>query len=387
MKKIVVFFLLLNIKVFSQCPVKAYAYPSSIFCGDSTTLSALHSISQPLNANFNSGSIGDLLLTTPDAIVVDNNDTVYDCFGKAPEGSHFLFMSTSTDTPRYVQTKPLDLLQDGAIGGTICFMMRYGYQVGFGSNTDKCEGIEGVTEGVHLEYFTAILNQWVEMKYWNPNTTGSILDGGHDSILTSWNRYCYKIPIEALTHSTRFRFIQKDSNGIGFDAWAMDDISIILDIEGYKFDWTHDNLPSNVTSETPLVAPTTDTTYTVFYSNGKNSCSSDVKVSVLPPRDLKTATAECLCSHLYIPNAFTPNNDGLNDIFLPITFNVIEYELGIYNRYGSCVFKTKKYEEGWNGKINNTGDLLPQDVYLYYITITNFDRKIHFYVGNIVIIK
>lgn len=387
MKKIVIFLIFLNLKVFSQCPIKVYGYPSSIFCGDSLNLSALHSISQPLNANFNSGNIDDLLIATTNARVVDSTDTVYSCFGHAPEGSHFLFMTTSTDTPRYVQTKPLDLLQDGAVGGTLCFMMRYGLQKGLGSDNDLCEGIEGITEGVYLEYYTATKNSWFEINYFNPNTTGDPILGGLDSVLTNWNRYCFKLPQEAMTNSTRFRLIQKDCNGAGFDAWAIDDFSIVLDIEGYKFDWLHDNLPPNVTSETPLVAPTSDTTYTVYYSNGKNSCSGEIKINVLPPRDIKTASAECLCSHLYIPNAFTPNNDGINDIFLPITFNVIEYELEIYNRYGLCIFKTKNYQEGWNGRINNSNEPQQQDVYLYNIKIRNFDKKLHYYIGNIVIVK
>lgn len=387
MKKILFFFIFLNLKAFSQCPVKAAAFPSSIFCGDSITLSAISSISRPINANFNNDSISDLLITTSNAKIIGGEDSTYSCFGLAPEGSHFLFMTTDTDTPRYVSTKPVDLLQDGAIGGTICFMMRYGLQKGLGSDNDLCEGIEGVTEGVYLEYYTTINNKWIEIKYWNPNTTGFLDMGGLDTLLTNWNRYCLKIPQDALTNSTRFRLIQKDCNGPGYDAWAIDDFSIVLDIEGYKYDWLHDDLPPNITSETPLVSPTSDATYTVFYSNGKNSCSSEVKVNVLPPRDVKTATAECLCSHLYIPNAFSPNNDGLNDIFLPITFNVIDYELEIYNRYGLCIFRTKNYTEGWNGKLNNNDEPQQQDVYLYHIMIRNFDKKLHYYIGKIVIIK
>jgi len=385
MKKICIFFFLLNIKAFSQCPVKAYAYPSSIFCGDSITLSALPSISKPIGANFNKGIIDSLLFATSNAVVVDSSNAKFSCFGLPPEGSHFLFMSTSTDTPRYVQTLPLNLAEEGAIGGTLCFYMRYGLQKGDGDSYDPCEGLDWSTEGVYLEY---LINggEWVEMHYWNPNPEGGFFTGGHDSILTNWNKYCLDLPKECLTSSTRFRLIQKDCNGAGYDAWAIDDFSVVLDIEGYTYDWTHDTLPPSITYETPLVAPISDTTYTVFYTNGHVSCSSDVKVSVLPPRDIHNASAECLCSHLFIPNAFTPNNDGINDIFMPVTFNVIEYELDIYNRYGVSVFHTKKYTDGWTGKIDD-GNPLSQDVYTYSIMIRNYDRKLHFYIGRIVLIK
>ena len=385
MKKIIIFFLLLKLKAFSQCPIKAYAYPSSIFCGDSIALSGLHSISRPINANFNKGVVDSLLIVTPNGVVVDSLNTKYDCFGNPPEGSHYLFMSTSTDTPRYVQTLPLNLLVEGATGGKLCFYMKYGAQRGIGDKEDACEGIDWVSEGIYLEYNIDGVN-WVTINYWNPNPLGGFFTGGHDSILINWNLYCLDLPIETLTNSTRFRLIQKDSNGVGYDSWGVDGISIVLDIEGYKYDWTHDNLSPNITSNIPLVAPISDTTYTLLYSNGHISCSSEVEVHVLPPRDLKTASAECLCTHLYIPNSFTPNGDGLNDLFLPVTFNVIEYEIDIYNRYGISVFHSKTYDEGWDGKLSG-GIFLSQDVYVYSMMIKNFDKKTQYYIGRVVLIR
>ncbi len=379
---------LLNINiVFSQCPIKAHAYPSVINCGDSISLSALHSISQPLNANFNKGKVDSLLLTTANSRVVESSDTTYYCFGPSPEGSHYLVMSTSIDTPRYVRTIQLNLSVEGATGGTICFMMRYGLQKGLGQKGDPCEGLEGYTEGVYLEYFTQQNQRWKTMYYWNPKISPNPFDLELDTTLTVWNRYCFPIPLDALTNKTNFQLIQKFNDGIGYDAWAVDDITIILDIDGYKYDWYHDNLPADTIYNTPLVTPTADTTYTVFYSNGRVSCVDSVKITVLPPIDKLNASSECLSSHLYIPNAFTPNDDGLNDVFQPITFNVIEYELEIYNRYGICIFRTKKYQEGWNGKIIDSDEIQQQDVYSYTIKIKNFDRKLHYYIGKIVLIK
>lgn len=373
-------------KISGQCPVKAHAYPSSIFCGDSISLSALGKTRQPIIINFNKGKIDSLARSTPNGVVQDSS-----CFGASAEGKYYLMMTTSTDTPRYVKTLPVDLYSGGVTGGTICFLMKYGEQKGFGSDGDKCEGLDWSSEGVYLEYRVPN-SDWTIMKYWDPNPIGltltnGMLSGGHDSTLINWNRYCLRLPDSTLTISTEFRWIQKDCNGPGYDAWAIDDIIVTLDIEGYKYDWTHDGILPSITSDTPLVTPISDTTYTVYYSNGTNTCSDSVKVNVLPPRDINKASAECLCSHLYIPNAFTPNGDLLNDEFSPITFNVIDYELEIFNRYGASIYKTVDYKRGWNGKINNTGDVLQQDVYVYTIMIRNFDRKIHYYIGKIVIIK
>jgi gliding motility-associated-like protein len=55
----------------------------------------------------------------------------------------------------------------------------------------------------------------------------------------------------------------------------------------------------------------------------------------------------------YIPNAFTPNQDGYNDIYKPFIFgNIKKYEFLIFDRWGNKVFETDKISSGWNGKIN-----------------------------------
>jgi gliding motility-associated-like protein len=58
-------------------------------------------------------------------------------------------------------------------------------------------------------------------------------------------------------------------------------------------------------------------------------------------------------STFFIPNSFTPNNDGLNDIFKPIiTGELLNYDFSIYNRYGQLVFRTSDVHQGWNGIFN-----------------------------------
>jgi gliding motility-associated-like protein len=70
---------------------------------------------------------------------------------------------------------------------------------------------------------------------------------------------------------------------------------------------------------------------------------------------------------MYIPNAFTPNGDGLNDIFQPkgMGWKPDQYEFLIYDRWGNLIFKTNDYQKGWDGTIK--GNLCPSDVYVYKI--------------------
>ena len=72
-------------------------------------------------------------------------------------------------------------------------------------------------------------------------------------------------------------------------------------------------------------------------------------------------------SHIYFPEAFTPNGDGRSDYFGPIAENLSEYqyEIEIYNRFGHQVFETKDCTVQWDGKIKGTEKLAEPGVYAY----------------------
>jgi gliding motility-associated-like protein len=71
----------------------------------------------------------------------------------------------------------------------------------------------------------------------------------------------------------------------------------------------------------------------------------------------------------FVPNAFTPNNDATNDLFLGrgITEGMKDFSLKIYTRWGEKVFETTDPYEGWNGQFLNTGSMSPEGVYVYLL--------------------
>lgn len=74
--------------------------------------------------------------------------------------------------------------------------------------------------------------------------------------------------------------------------------------------------------------------------------------------------------YLYAPTSFTPNEDELNDVFIPkyecIGGALIEdYSLRIYNRWGELLFETDDISQGWDGTSN--GNVLPGGIYFYHI--------------------
>ncbi len=68
---------------------------------------------------------------------------------------------------------------------------------------------------------------------------------------------------------------------------------------------------------------------------------------------------------IYIPNAFTPNNDGINDAFKVIISEVTQYELDIFNRWGEVIFHSENPDEVWIGDVNGGEHYAPAGMYNY----------------------
>jgi gliding motility-associated-like protein len=80
------------------------------------------------------------------------------------------------------------------------------------------------------------------------------------------------------------------------------------------------------------------------------------------------------CPEYSLPNTFSPNGDGKNDVFMPFPYRFIDgVEFTVYNRWGIEVFKSSSADLLWNGRIANSGALLPDGVY-YYICVVNEQR-------------
>lgn len=71
---------------------------------------------------------------------------------------------------------------------------------------------------------------------------------------------------------------------------------------------------------------------------------------------------------LFIPNAFTPDGDGNNDVFTPKGDHVYDYRMRIYNRWGELLYTTESLGQGWDG--NYAGNKAQQDVYVYKVEYT-----------------
>jgi gliding motility-associated-like protein len=143
-----------------------------------------------------------------------------------------------------------------------------------------------------------------------------------------------------------------------------------------NFLWSPNRWLNNENIYNPIANPLSNITYKVTVDNGKGCFDTDtinVKVFSLPP-------------DLYVPSAFTPGGDGLNELFRPICLGIKRLEnFSVYNRWGVLLFTTSKIGDGWNGNYKGT----PQDPagYVWTATAVDYKDKQIFRKGNVVLIR
>lgn len=91
----------------------------------------------------------------------------------------------------------------------------------------------------------------------------------------------------------------------------------------------------------------------------------------------------------FLPNAFTPNNDGLNDTFVGkgrLEY-ITEFNLQIWNRWGEMIYESDNPAAGWNGEYNNSGKPAPKGVYVYNMVYKGPRRKLNNKKGQVTLIR
>jgi len=89
---------------------------------------------------------------------------------------------------------------------------------------------------------------------------------------------------------------------------------------------------------------------------------------------------------IYIPNAFTPNNDGLNDEFKPVIRSASKYNLKIFDRWGHLIFESTEIENGWDGT-NRGGANSKSEVYMWRIELTSSRGATKSLTGHVTVVK
>jgi gliding motility-associated-like protein len=121
------------------------------------------------------------------------------------------------------------------------------------------------------------------------------------------------------------------------------------------YQWTPTGILADPQSLTPVTLPLQDTVVLTLTVKTAEGCVSSASAKVLVYRAL------------VMPNAFTPNGDGVNDVFrIPPRLSLQLTEMDVYDRLGVRVFATRDINTGWNGTFD--GHPAPAGAYVYVIT-------------------
>ncbi|MDX1667099.1 MAG: gliding motility-associated C-terminal domain-containing protein, partial [Saprospiraceae bacterium] len=147
--------------------------------------------------------------------------------------------------------------------------------------------------------------------------------------------------------------------------------------EDCTYDWSPSSSLDRDDIADPVASPETTTEYRVTV--GKEGCSTDLTITVRVP--------EFVCDEpfIFIPSAFTPNGDNVNDVLRVESEIIADMTLIIYDRWGEKVFEANSQDEVWDGTFE--GRELPPDVYGFLLEVTCINGDTFTKQGNITLIR
>jgi gliding motility-associated-like protein len=139
--------------------------------------------------------------------------------------------------------------------------------------------------------------------------------------------------------------------------------------------WSPPENLDNKNSPTPIACPTVNTTYILTAYNSKK-CKYN---------DTMTVCVEPDCGEMYIPNAFSPNSDGNNDVLYVRGKCLKNMIFMVFNRWGEKVFESTNQADGWDGTYK--GSLMNTGVFVYRLEGTTFQGEAYSKKGNITLMR
>lgn len=164
----------------------------------------------------------------------------------------------------------------------------------------------------------------------------------------------------------------------GYPGLVVEFTNASLNADSYNF--TFGNGTSYNTTDvsaTPSVTYQTPGTYTIVLTaiNGVCQDTSQLEVIVIPFPPM----------NIVMPNIFTPNGDGNNDVFFVRLENAVSVEVTIVNRWGNKMVTFSGLNAFWDGRVN--GNLVDEGVYFYNYTATGLDGTVQTGQGNVQLIR
>ncbi|TVR77751.1 MAG: PKD domain-containing protein [Chitinophagaceae bacterium] len=157
------------------------------------------------------------------------------------------------------------------------------------------------------------------------------------------------------------------------------ELNTVTDPDVVSISWSPADSLSCIDCLSPFANPETTTTYTIEVTDGLGCINSDqVTLDVI---------VRCDEDLVFVPNTFTPDGDGVNDILYARLFGVKEIRyFRVYNRWGELLFETNDHNVGWRGT-DRQGRKLNSGVYVYSVEAVCYNGQTFVKKGNVTLLK
>lgn len=209
----------------------------------------------------------------------------------------------------------------------------------------------------------------------SPTSTTTYTVIGKDSL------GCFSDTASMVVYVAQYPTVQISDSAVTVTAGSEYQIQTIGSADIVRWQWQPlDNLSCSNCAQ-PVVKPKATQKYTVNVQNIAG-CSAEDNITII---------VLCKDQNLFIPNTFSPNNDGMNDYFYPRGRGLVTMKsFRIFNRWGTLIFERHNFPPnqqsyGWDGKYN--GSVLPADVYVFIAEVTCDNGTVISSKGNVTLLR
>lgn len=151
------------------------------------------------------------------------------------------------------------------------------------------------------------------------------------------------------------------------------------EVDGYSYSWTPAKFVELPDSASTKATPEQNICFTVTVTDPFGCTKQDTTC-------IKVKEVYCDEPYIFIPNAFTPNGDGKNDIlYVRGDEYLVSFTLRVYNRWGEKVFESQDINQGWDGTFR--GEICQPGVYDFYLEATCLGKNRYIKKGNVTLIR
>ncbi len=306
--------------------------------------------------------------------------------GNNPTGQNQTF---TYNTPGTYDVGLSIISQDGCIGDTVRQIVV--------NEIPAVEVVEDTLYGCGADGVTfEVLNPETGVTYnWYTAATGGTLAGTGTTFTINPVSGVVRHWVEAVTSSgcvsSRTLVYAEEVQNIATPVAVVD--SAGADLLRFRWDPVPDAIAYEVTIDGGLnwITPSSGTlglTHTI--TNLLPLQSVTLQVRALGVASCQVATSDAVTgttvpTDIFIPNAFTPNGDGLNDMFLVYGYTIQSMRMSVFNQWGQKIFESTNQATGWNGTYQ--GKMQPSGVYMYVIQMTLRDGTTQVKKGSINLVR